>query len=329
MADEDAFSSEMRRLLNDPDGSDPLALDRATAERLLAGELGPADTPPAYAGVAEVLAAAAGPPTIDELAGAAPALAAFRAARPPASPRAERGRATRTPAERRRATRRRPAPERPAGAGRLRVGLAALAVAAAVSVGGTAAAVTGNLPAPVQRLARAVLPGTMHQAPGSSPAPADRRADGQAPETTSRAPGTSTRATGPPALTGSAARGLCTAWSAGQGDTKGKQLDSASFQALATAAGGAGNIPAYCERIAPVPSGSGPGQGGSGQGGSGQGQPGGSPRDATPAAATLRELCKDYLADKTRKLDADALATLTAVAGGADQVPAYCERIAG
>lgn len=331
MADEDALSTEMRRLLNDPDGSDPLALDQAAAERLLAGDLDPGDLPPAYARVAEVLAAAAGPPTIDELAGAAPALAAFKAAHPPASPRAEHGRTAQRSAEHGRAARRRPAPGRPAGAGRLRAGLAALAVAAAVSVGGTAAAVTGNLPAPVQRLARAVLPGTSDPGAGSLVRGAVPRAGGKAPAvTTSRAPGTSTSGTGPqpgaPALTTQAARGLCTAWSAGQGD-RGKKLDSTSFQALAAAAGGADQIPAYCERIAPGPASSGPGQGGSGQG-----QSGGPPNNAPPTAATLRLLCKDYLASKSnesRKLDADALATLAAAAGGAGNIPAYCERTAG
>ena len=49
--------------------SDPLALDQGTAERLLAGTVDPADAPPAYAAVAEVLAAAAGPPQPDELIG--------------------------------------------------------------------------------------------------------------------------------------------------------------------------------------------------------------------------------------------------------------------
>jgi len=55
-------------------------LDDATAERLLDGRLPPEDTPRPYDQVARVLRAAAGPPTGDELAGQAAALAAYRGA---------------------------------------------------------------------------------------------------------------------------------------------------------------------------------------------------------------------------------------------------------
>jgi hypothetical protein len=53
-------------------------LDDNTAERLVAGRLGPDDAPPGYAGVARVLQAAAGPADPGELAGREAALAIFR-----------------------------------------------------------------------------------------------------------------------------------------------------------------------------------------------------------------------------------------------------------
>jgi hypothetical protein len=40
---------------------------------------------------------------------------------------------------------------------------------------------------------------------------------------------------------------LCQAWLAGQGDEHGKREDSTAFQALAAAAGGADQVPAYCQ----------------------------------------------------------------------------------
>jgi hypothetical protein len=61
-------------------GSSIAPLDDDTAERLLTGRLHPCDAPPAYAGVARVLQAATAPPTPEELAGEAAAVAAFRSA---------------------------------------------------------------------------------------------------------------------------------------------------------------------------------------------------------------------------------------------------------
>ena len=63
---------ERGRSLADP-------LDADTAERLVAGRVGPDDAPPGYAGVARVLQAAAGPARPEELAGREAALALFRA----------------------------------------------------------------------------------------------------------------------------------------------------------------------------------------------------------------------------------------------------------
>ena len=66
MAAGDVFPAEM------PDHHHPtVPLDDDTAERLLAGRLHPEDAPPGYAEVARLLRAAAGPPSPEELAGAA------------------------------------------------------------------------------------------------------------------------------------------------------------------------------------------------------------------------------------------------------------------
>jgi hypothetical protein len=75
MGSDDAFSAEL------PDSrSRPIPpLDDHTLERLLGGRLCPEDAPPAYAEVARLLRAAAGPARPDELAGQAAALATFRA----------------------------------------------------------------------------------------------------------------------------------------------------------------------------------------------------------------------------------------------------------
>ena len=76
MGSDGASSAEM------PDSpSRPIApLDDHTLERLLGGRLAPEDAPPAYAEVARLLRAAAGPARPEELAGQAAALASFRAA---------------------------------------------------------------------------------------------------------------------------------------------------------------------------------------------------------------------------------------------------------
>src|SRR6266511_1909432 len=118
---------------------------------------------------------------------------------------------------------------------------AAAAVLGVLLTGGVAAAATGNLPAPAEATA------------------------------TTRA-----HAVGPDAA-GPAARGLCRAWSAGQGGQHGKKLDAAAFAALAKAAGGSDQVAAYCAKVtASTPAGSGQGQGSapaSTAAGSGQGSP--------------------------------------------------------
>jgi hypothetical protein len=226
---DDASSADMRRRPAHRD-ADPLALDEETVERLLAGELPPAGTPPEYAGVAALLAAAAAPPAPEELAGEAAALAELRAV--------TRARVAAT----RRATR----PRR-----RRRVGLAAIAVAGALATG---AAATGHLPDPVRKATRSVLvavgaePATSVPLPASSARPPDGAGGQPSPPTgaTGRAAGTTAAAAANPDL-----KGLCRAYQAGEGDENGKKLDATAFQALARAAGGRDKVQAYCQRLQP------------------------------------------------------------------------------
>jgi hypothetical protein len=242
MAADDASSADMRRPPASPD-ADPLALDDETVERLLTGELSPAQAPPGYAEVAALLAATAAPPTPDELAGQAAALAELRAAT--RSRRAVVG------------SRRAAAPRR------RRVGLVAAALVGALVTGGAAAAATGNLPAPVRQVARSILgsvdgaepaapptrPG-VQPVPGSTPGSAGATSGPQGPRPTAVAgqgPGSTAAGTAP----GLDNQGLCKAYQAGQGAEQGGKLDAAAFQALAELAGGRDKIASYCERLLP------------------------------------------------------------------------------
>ncbi|HEX8135576.1 MAG TPA: hypothetical protein VF880_19365, partial [Actinomycetes bacterium] len=133
----------MRRL-SDPD-ADPLALDEETVERLLAGDLPPAQAPPGYARVAALLAATRAEPTPEELAGQSEVLAELRAV---TRPRRAAAHTRRAGAHTRRAAR----PPR-----RRWVGLAAVALVGALVTGGAALAAGGHLPAPVRDAARSIL----------------------------------------------------------------------------------------------------------------------------------------------------------------------------
>jgi hypothetical protein len=199
----------MRRLLQD---RHRLALDEGTAERLLIGRLDPADAPPGYTPVAALLAALSAPPDTEELAGQAAVLAVFAAA------------ARSRPVGMRLLT-----PRRSRVLTKLLTAKAAAAALGVLMTGGVAAA-TGNLPAPAQQAAHALLGGA------GVPAPAEATA-------TTRA-----HPVGPD-VAGPAARGLCRAWSAGQGGQQGSKLDAPAFAALAKAAGGSDQIAAYCARV--------------------------------------------------------------------------------
>jgi hypothetical protein len=241
MRPDDASFAEMRRPTVNPD-ADPLALDEATLERLLTGDLSPDQAPPGYAEVAALLAATAAPPNPEELSGQEAALAELRAvtrARP------------------------RPAGFRAAKAGRRRrrrMGLAAAVVVGALATGGAAAAATGHLPGPMRDAARSILdtvggadPATPTPS-GPPPAPATRTAgpgggDQGPPPTAAANRGPGTTGAGPAANPDM--EGLCRAYQAGQGSEQDKRLDSTAFEALARAAGGPEKIAAYCQALQP------------------------------------------------------------------------------
>jgi hypothetical protein len=153
MAQGDGLQHEMRRLLLGELGSDPLAIDQDTADRLLAGRLDPADAPPGYAEVATVLSAASAPAFPHELEGEAVATAAFA-----------RERLDRHGAGSHSAPRRRPRVRRSS-----RFALVAVAVAVLMVGGVAAAATTGALPGPAQRLVDSLSrPAHPHQPPPST-----------------------------------------------------------------------------------------------------------------------------------------------------------------
>ena len=280
MGADDASSADMRRPPANPD-ADPLALDDETLERLLTGELSPAQAPPGYAEVAAVLAATAAPPTPDELAGQAAALAELRAATRPRRALAH--------------TRRVAGPPR-----RRWAGLAAAALVGALVTGGVAVAATGSLPAPVRNVARSILDGAGGDLGPATPTRPDPRAapDASGPPssgtaagpkgplpTDSTVPRSGPKGAGPDAEPDR--QRLCNAYLASQDKDHGKKMDAAAFERLAEAAGGETRIPAYCKGTQPgkpkssdekqqPPRGQEQGQGGTppgNGGGQGQGQP--------------------------------------------------------
>ena len=131
----------------------------------------------------------------------------------------------------------------------LRVKTAAVAGLALLSIGGAAAAATGLAPASAERAATPASPRTPDGQVGHAQGEAAtliHRPEGSAAANSSTSGKPSDHATGPDA-SGAARHGLCQAWLAGQGDEHGKRADSTAFQALAAAAGGADQVPAYCQ----------------------------------------------------------------------------------
>jgi hypothetical protein len=237
---DDAAFAELLRRLADSAGDDPLALDDDTAERMLAGDLDPADAPPGYAEVAAVLAAATAKPDPDGLAGAAAAVAELAAV-----------------------TRSGAAAARPAGrpGRRPRTGLAVAVVVGALSMGGVAAAATGHLPEPIREAARDVLI-RAGVATADPPAvqgrdAAEAGAGGRAGPEDQRAQPTGTTGHGgrrsgaaAPAGTGTS-NGLCRAYLDGKDSRRGRNADVAAFRALAAAAGGPDRIASWCQDTRP------------------------------------------------------------------------------
>jgi hypothetical protein len=227
---DDAAFAEMLRRLADGAGDDPPALDDDTLERLLAGDLDPADAPPGYAEVAAVLAAATAEPNPDELAGEAAAVAELAAVT-----RARQAAITPRPAGRRR-----------------RIGLAVAVIVGALSTGGVAAAATGHIPEPIRQAAEDVLTrvGVATADPPAEPGqPAAEVGEDARPTGT-----TSHGRPRPPAAApaGAGARsGLCRAYLAGKGSRQGRNAKVAAFRALAAAAGGPDRIASWCQGTRP------------------------------------------------------------------------------
>jgi hypothetical protein len=251
-------------------------LDAVTAERMLDGTVPEDDVPPDYRDVLRVLAAAAAPAAPAPAAEAA-ALAAFRSARRPVD-----------------------APRRTSVLSKL---LGAKAIAAVVlgsaTVGTAAAAATGTLPDQAQAKAHSIVAAVPDADRSDHPA-------GAAADARSGAGGESSSATMP------GAAGLCQAYGSGNGGENGQRLDSAGFQRLADAAGGAGQIAAYCGKVmAAAGRGAGAAERGAEQG--------------------LAGACRSWLAaDAAGRTPArpvvDRLAT---AAGGADAIAPYCAALVG
>jgi hypothetical protein len=186
----------------------------AAFDALLTGQVPPQDAPEGLRPVAEAIAALHVAPTRSELAAEASARAVFRGAV---------GRSA-DPV-------RSPHRSRPVLTSLLSAKLAAAASVAAVALGGTAAAAfTGTLPAPVQKIAHTAI-----GAPAAHPtAPASPVG---------------------PQPTGNAGSGLCTAWTHMKAHGTATQKATA-FRNLAAAAGGAANVKTFCaSRTHPGPSG--------------------------------------------------------------------------
>jgi hypothetical protein len=184
----------------------------ASLAALLAGEEPAEALAPGLRPLADGLAALTAGPASDELAGEAAALAEFyhRVGVP-------------VPVSRSRHRR------HPLLSPLLSARAAAVAAVAALSLGGFAtAAFAGALPAPAQQFAHHTF---------GAPAANDGQATGTHPSLTATPAG--------PDATGPAAFGLCTAWAHAKAHGTGSE-QAVAFRNLAAAAGGAGNVAAYC-----------------------------------------------------------------------------------
>jgi len=171
--------------------------------------------------------------------------------------------------------------------------LAALALGTA-SVGTAAAAATGTLPDPAQAAVHRVIPA----------APSADQAEGAGDA------GSAAKAGGPAAD----AVGLCRAYAAGRGGEQGGKLDATAFEQLTEAAGSV-DIDAYCANV------------------TAGARAGSAARAGGKTDADLAGQCRSWLAaeeqDRTATLGQAALDRLTAAAGGADSIAAYCAALVG
>jgi hypothetical protein len=195
-----------------PSRQDVPWISDAALAAMLAGGELPPDSPPQLRPLAEALTKLAGQPAGDELAGEADTLTAFRE-HFGAPGSAHHASRNRRPRQRSR---------------RLPFGAAA-AVATILGLGGLAtAAYAGALPAGLQRLAHDFI-----GAPAAGALPATKPS------------------LAIPAASGQPGYGLCTAWAHAKAHGTHKQR-TAAFNELAAAAGGPGNVTAYCAAAAPT-----------------------------------------------------------------------------
>jgi hypothetical protein len=201
-------------------------------DRLLDGAFITERATPEVEALADLLSAAAGPPSDRELAGQKAAIAAFARER-------DAGRHRRpTTAARRRSML----------ATILGTKLAAAAAAGAIGFGGLAAAAyAGALPEPIQDFAHqtvgAPAASSDHSDPGNQGS-AHRRSEASEHANT----GQSSQPVGPDA-TGSANYGLCTAFAEEQAENGRVDTSSVAYRALLDAAGGADNIDEFCAEV--------------------------------------------------------------------------------
>jgi hypothetical protein len=232
----DVPNDEMPNILR-PGRRDPFPLTDTALAALLAGTEPPAEPAPGLQPVADVLAALRASPTSDELAGEARALAEFRrAAGVPALPRRPRHRRPRV------------LPSWAGGKAAAGMGIAAL------SIGGLAvAAFAGVLPAPVQRIAHEAVHAPA--APAAPPGAYRSRPGPQAHHAARKIQASPTPAD--PAAGAPAVRGPCAAylWAWAHGSLMQRVI---ALHDVTRAAGGAGEVTAYCGRTRPLPGWPGP-----------------------------------------------------------------------
>ena len=203
-------------------------ITRASAERLLTKRSGggPAE-------LDRILAAASAPATAHELRGEPTAMAQFRAARldvvDPASWRSVLKTA----------------------AAKLRAANVVIGATVAAATGGVAlAAATNHLPGPLHHASAPVAVRESHsqEAPAVSNRPSPLPTPTTTPARSGAHPSGSTthRSQGSPSPS---MVGLCAAYHAAVADNPGKALNNPAFTVLITAAGGKGNVAAYCATV--------------------------------------------------------------------------------
>jgi hypothetical protein len=209
-------------------------------DRLLDGDFATERTIPDVEALADLLSAAAGPPSDRELAGQTAAIAAFARERDVGGHRHNAAVARR----------------RSVLSTFLGTKLAAAAAAGAIGFGGLAAAAyAGALPEPIQDFAHQTV-----GAPSASSDHSDPGSQGSAHRSSEASEHANTGQSGEPVgpdATGSASYGLCTAFAEEKAENGQVDTRSVAYRALVEAAGGADNIDEFCAGVAAPREGSG------------------------------------------------------------------------